>query len=325
MANAFEQLKQFTVVVADTGEIEQIQKYKPQDATTNPSLILAASQLEQYKDIVHEAVEYGKKHGKDVNEKLSKTIDFLSVAFGKKILGIIAGRVSTEIDARLSFDTQATIIKAREIIGLYEKEGISKDRILIKIASTWEGIQAAKVLEGEGVHVNMTLLFSLVQAQACAEAKVTLISPFAGRITDFYKEKEKKPSNFSYPAHEDPGVKSVKVIYNYYKKHGYKTVVMGASFRNKEQTIELAGCDLLTIAPSLLSELTNATDIKVEKKLDEKKSAEECKLDKFVPDEKSFRWHLNEDEMGTFKLAEGIRKFAADIIKLEEKLKPLLH
>ena len=219
MANALEQLKGFTIVVADTGEIDQIAKFKPQDATTNPSLIYAATQLEQYKEIVQEAVEYGKRHGSHLDERLSRTIDFLSVAFGKKILGIISGRVSTEIDARLSFDTEATVMKAREIIKMYEKEGISKERILIKIASTWEGIQAGKILEGEGIHVNMTLLFSMVQAQACAEAKVTLISPFAGRITDFYKEKEKRASNFVYPAHEDPGLHLKKnYIFHLYSK-----------------------------------------------------------------------------------------------------------
>jgi transaldolase len=321
MANALEQLKAHTIVVADTGELEQIGIYKPQDATTNPSLIYAASQLEAYQHVVKEAVEHGKKHGKDQHEKLTHTLDYLSVEFGKQILKLIAGRVSTEIDARLSFDTEATLKKAREIIALYEQAGISKERILIKIASTWEGIQAAKVLEKEGVHVNMTLLFSLVQAQACAEANVTLISPFAGRITDYFKEKEKKAS---YPPNEDPGVKSVKEIYNYYKKHGYKTVVMGASFRTKEQTIELAGCDLLTISPALLNDLKNATDVKVPRKLDPSTAPTESKLDKFVPDEKAFRWLLNEDEMATVKLAEGIRRFAADIVKLEEKLKPLL-
>eukprot|EP01091_Cochliopodium_minus_P013068 TRINITY_DN410_c0_g1_i2.p1 TRINITY_DN410_c0_g1~~TRINITY_DN410_c0_g1_i2.p1 ORF type:complete len:324 (+),score=115.05 TRINITY_DN410_c0_g1_i2:168-1139(+) len=323
MSDSLTQIKTFTTVVADTGDFEQISNYKPQDATTNPSLLYSAALMEQYKGIVQTSVEYGKKNGKNEKEILEHTVDYLAVTFGKKILEIIPGRVSTEIDARLSFDVEATIKKAREIISLYEKEGISKDRILIKIASTWEGIQAAKVLEQEGIHVNMTLLFSLVQAQACAEANVTLISPFVGRITDYFKEKEKRDPKFFYTPSEDPGVVSVTEIFNYYKKHGYKTVVMGASFRTKEQTIALAGCDLLTISPNLLKELQEAK-VEVHKVLDSQKSGEVSKLDKFVPDEKSFRWRLNQDEMATVKLSEGIRKFAQDIEKLEDIIRKFL-
>jgi transaldolase len=314
MSNTLEQFKKFTTVVADTGDFEAINKYQPQDSTTNPSLVYAASQLPQYRHLVDDAVEYGKKHGKDTNEKTLIALDKLAVNFGVEILKIVPGRVSTEVDARLSFDTEANIKKAHELIALYKEAGIDKERILIKIASTWEGIQAAKQLEKEGIHCNLTLLFNLAQAIACAEAGVTLISPFAGRITDFYKKRDNKDH---YAPAEDPGVVSVKNIYNYYKYHGYKTVVMGASFRTKEQVIELAGCDLLTVSPSILEELAKS-NVEVVQKLDAKKVIEVPKLH---ADEKNFRWLLNEDEMATEKLAEGIRRFAADLRKLESEIR----
>jgi len=313
MATALDQLKTFTLVVADTGDFETMRKYRPQDSTTNPSLIYTASQLPQYKNLVDDALNYGRKNGKTLRSQVELAMDKLSVNFGLEILKIVPGRVSTEVDARLSFDEQATIKKAKELIKLYKEAGISKDRILIKIASTWEGIQAAKQLEREGIHCNLTLLFSLVQAAACAEAGVTLISPFVGRITDFYKAATKK----DYPPTEDPGVLSVTRIYNYYKAHGYKTVVMGASFRTKEQIIELAGCDLLTISPGLLEELAKSNQT-LTRKLDPSKLQKVPT--KFVPDDKTFHWQINDDEMASFKLAEGIRKFAADIVKLEQEI-----
>jgi len=315
MANSLEQLKKAgTLVVADTGDFQAIKAFTPQDSTTNPSLIFAASSLAQYAHLVDDAVSYGKSKGKDVAEQTSLAMDKLAINFGVEILKIVPGRVSTEIDARLSFDTQANIKKARELIALYKEQGIDKERILIKIASTWEGIQAAKELEKEGIHCNLTLLFSLAQAVACAESGVTLISPFVGRITDFYKEKEKKAS---YPPHEDPGVISVQTIYNYYKFYNYKTVVMGASFRTKEQIAELAGCDLLTVNPALLEELAKA-NVDVPRKLDPSKAKEVPRLD---VSESNFRWLLNEDEMATLKLSDGIRKFAVDLIKLEAIIK----
>jgi transaldolase len=317
MATSLDQLKKFTIVVSDTGDFEQIAKYKPQDATTNPSLIFTASQLPQYQKFVEEAVKYGKeKGGSDHAKQAELAMDRLAVLFGLEILKIIPGRVSTEIDARLSFDTEGTIKKAREIVALYKEAGIDYEkRVLVKIASTWEGLQAAKVLEAEGIHVNMTLLFSLTQAIVSAENGVTLISPFAGRITDFYKAKEGRKDN--YPAHEDPGVVSIQHIYNYLKKYGYKTVVMGASFRTKEQIIELAGCDLLTVAPTLLAELQQST-IEITQKLDASKAAERCTLPKQSITQSRFLWDLNNDEMAHFKLAEGIRKFSDDLIKLEK-------
>jgi transaldolase len=317
-SNTLEKFKKFTTVVADTGDFESIKKYQPQDSTTNPSLIYSASQLPQYKPLVDNAIEYAKSKSKDLAEQTNLAMDKLAVNFGAEILKIVPGRVSTEVDARLSFDTEANVKKAKELIALYKEVGVEKERILIKIASTWEGIQAAKQLEKEGIHCNLTLLFSLAQAVACAEAGVTLISPFAGRITDFYKKKDNKTS---YPAAEDPGVISVKNIYNYYKYHGHKTVVMGASFRNKEQVIELAGCDLLTVSPNLLEEMAQ-TDIDVVQKLDASKATPVDKLD---VTEKSFRWLLNEDEMATEKLSEGIRKFAADLKKLENEIKAKLQ
>lgn len=316
--SSLDQLKQFTTVVSDTGDFNVIQKYKPQDATTNPSLLFTASQQPQYKHLVDEAIQYAKSKGTTLDEQVALAVDKVVVNFGVEILKIVPGRVSTEVDARLSFDTEGNIKKARELIALYKEAGIDKERVLIKIASTWEGIQAAKELEKEGIHCNLTLLFSLVQAAACAEAGVTLISPFAGRITDWYKAKEKKDS---YPPADDPGVKSVQTIFNYYKHHGYKTVVMGASFRTKEQVMELAGCDFLTISPTLLGELS-ASNLPVSKKLDASKVQSVPKLN---VDEKNFRWLLNEDEMATDKLAEGIRRFAADLAKLEKELKAKLQ
>jgi len=314
MATALEQLKKYTVVVADTGDFESMKKYKPQDSTTNPSLIYTAVHLAQYKALVDDAIAYGKAKGKDINEKTSIAMDKLAVNFGAEILKIVPGRVSTELDARLSFDTEASIQKARAIIALYKEVGVEKERVLVKLASTWEGIQAAKVLEKEGIHCNLTLLFSLVQAVACAEGGITLISPFAGRITDFYKKRDNKAS---YPPPEDPGVVSVKTIYNYYKQYGYKTIVMGASFRTKDQVIELAGCDYLTISPNLLEELEN-TKAEVVPKLDAKNTTP---VERINVDEKNFRWLLNEDEMATEKLSDGIRRFAADLKKLENEIK----
>lgn len=310
--NRLDQLKQFTTVVADTGDFESIRQFSPQDATTNPSLIYKAVTLPEYAPLLDEAVA-GKKNSTAPREELIRDIiDDLLTIFGEKILQIVPGRVSTEVDARLSFDTEATIAKARKLIGLYAQRGVAKERVLIKIASTWEGIRAAEALHKDGINCNLTLLFSLPQAIACAEAKVRLISPFVGRIYDWYKAK----TGQEYTGSEDPGVQSVRTIYNYYKKFGYDTQVMGASFRNTSQITELAGCDLLTISPELLAEL-QASDTAVTRHL----SPEEAKksdVQKLTLDEKTFRWMLNEDAMGTEKLAEGIRKFTEDIIKLEK-------
>ena len=306
-----EQLKQYTKVVADTGDFSSMKAYKPQDATTNPSLIFKAVQMEEYAPLLKKAIEETKTLGLS-GEALVKTIvDHLLVHFGSEILKIVPGRVSTEVDARLSFDTEATIAKAREIIKLYEDRGTSRDRILIKIASTWEGIKAAEVVTKEGIHCNMTLLFSMAQAIACAEAHAQLISPFVGRIMDWYKAK----TGETYSGADDPGVLSVQKIYTYYKKFGYKTEVMGASFRNTDEIVELAGCDLLTISPNLLKELSES-DAPVERKLSPEASAS-AEIEKLHMDEKTFRWMLNEDAMATEKLADGIRLFAADINKLE--------
>ncbi len=313
MSNLLNQLKDYTKVVADTGDFESMKTYKPVDATTNPSLIYAASQIEQYSSLVDDAISYAKSQSTDKKKQLSIALDKLAVNFGLEILKIVPGRVSTEVDARLSFDTKGTIEKARELIKLYESAGISKDRILIKIATTWEGVKAAEVLEKEGIHCNLTLLFSLAQAIACAEANVTLISPFVGRILDWYKNAQGVDS---IPAKEDPGVLSVSNIYNYYKKYGYKTVVMGASFRNIGEITELAGCDLLTIAPKLLKELED-TEEKLEQKLS-LEQAKESTIEKIEMNENTFRWMMNEDAMATEKLAEGIRNFTKDLIKLEE-------
>ena len=305
-------LKKMTKVVADTGDFESMRDYKPQDATTNPSLILAAASKAEYAHILNKVIADRKGSGLTGHAQIEDITDHLLVAFGLEILKIVPGRVSTETDARLSFDTQGSIDKGRQLIALYEKNGISRDRVLIKIASTWEGIKAAEVLEKEGIHCNLTLLFSMAQAIACAEAKVQLISPFVGRILDWYKASTKK----DYAPTEDPGVLSVTEIFNYYKKFGYKTEVMGASFRNKGEITELAGCDLLTISPALLGELA-ASDEPLTKKLDAQ-AAQALSLKQVHLDEKTFRFQLNEDAMATEKTAEGIRKFAADILKFEQ-------
>ncbi|HEX8311464.1 MAG TPA: transaldolase [Chthoniobacteraceae bacterium] len=307
-----EQLKKFTKVVADTGDFESMREFKPQDATTNPSLIFQATQKAEYAYLLDRVIENRKNSGLTGAAQIDDVIDNVLVAFGQAILQIVPGRVSTEVDARLSFDTESTLAKARHLIGLYEAAGITRDRVLIKIASTWEGIKAAEVLEKEGIHCNLTLLFSLPQAVACAEAGIQLISPFVGRIYDWYKASEKR----EYTGAEDPGVQSVTTIYNYYKKFGHKTEVMGASFRNTSQIVELAGCDLLTISPDLLAKLAASND-PIEKKLDAS-AAQSQTIDRLPVDEKSFRFLLNEDAMATEKTAEGIRKFAADIVKLEK-------
>lgn len=315
----FDELKKLTTIVADTGEIDQIKLYKPTDATTNPSLILAAAEIPEYKHLVEEAIEYGKKKGSSQDEQINHAITKVFVNFGVEILQHVPGRVSTEVDARLSFDVEGSLAKAREYIALYKEAGIEKERVLIKLASTWEGILAARELEAEGIHCNMTLMFSLAQAIGCAEANATLISPFVGRILDWYKKAEGKDG---YPPAEDPGVVSVTSIYNYYKSFGYKTQVMGASFRNIDEILELAGCDLLTISPKLLKELQE-TEGSVPQKLASEK-ADKASVEKIEVDEKVFRWMLNEDQMATEKLSEGIRKFAADTRKLEKKLLELL-
>ncbi|EIW67883.1 hypothetical protein TREMEDRAFT_40019 [Tremella mesenterica DSM 1558] len=309
-----------TVVVSDSGDFGSIGAYKPQDATTNPSLILAAAKLPAYQKLIDAAVEFGKEKGGDIDAQAENAMDRLLVGFGSEILKIIPGRVSTEVDARFSFDTEKTKAKAYQIIELYKSLGISKDRVLIKIASTWEGIQAAKQLEQEGIHCNLTLLFGFGQAVACAEAGVTLISPFVGRILDWYK----KSTGQEYTAETDPGVKSVQAIFNYYKRHGYKTIVMGASFRNTGEITALAGCDYLTIAPKLLEELKNSTE-PVPKKLDAS-NATSLEIEKvsFINDEAAFRWTLFEDTMAFDKLHEGIRGFAKDGQTLKDMLKAKL-
>ena len=317
--NLLEQLKTYTKVVADTGDFDSMMAYKPVDATTNPSLIYAASMNARYKPLIDDAILYAKSLPGDKTVQLNNAMDKLAVNFGLEILDIVPGRVSTEVDARLSFDTDASISKAHELIKLYESNGISRERILIKVASTWEGINAAERLEKEGIHCNLTLLFSFAQAVRCAEAKVTLISPFVGRILDWYK-KDRGVSEIAAP--EDPGVKSVQEIYNYYKKFGYPTIVMGASFRNIGEIIELVGCDALTISPSLLKEL-EGTEAVLEKKLDANKS-KQLDISPVNMNEKTFRWMMNEDAMATEKLAEGIRNFTKDLIKLEKHIAELL-
>ena len=307
-----EQLKKFTIVVADTGDFESIKDYKPQDATTNPSLIYAATQKDNYVHLLDEVIADRKNSGLSGAAQIEDIIEHLLVKFGSEILKIVPGRVSTETDARYSFDTEGSINKARQLIKLYKERGIGPERVLIKIASTWEGINAAEQLQKEGIKCNLTLMFSLPQAVRCAEAKVQLISPFVGRIYDWYKAHEKR----DYRGPEDPGVQSVQEIYTYYKKFGHKTEVMGASFRNVSQILELAGCDALTISPELMKELSESTE-PVERKLDPEK-AKAAKIDRLDLDEKKFRWLLNENAMATEKLSEGIRKFAADIVKLEK-------
>lgn len=316
MASSLDQLKDMTVVVADTGDFETMKKYKPTDATTNPSLILQAANMPQYASLITDAVEYGKKKGSTSGEQVSQAMDRLFVLFGCEILKIVPGRVSIEVDARLSFDKEASINKARKFVSMFAAEGYDKERILIKLASTWEGIQAAKELEEEhGIHCNLTLLFGFAQAVACAEAGVTLISPFVGRILDWYVANSDQKT---FEPEDDPGVKSVTKIYNYYKKFGYKTVVMGASFRNAGEIRALAGCDLLTIGPKFLEELQNTTEPVVQH-LSEA-SAKKHDLEKVEMTEANFRWELNEDQMATDKLSEGIRKFAVDAVKLEKML-----
>ena len=307
-----EQLKRFTKVVADTGDFETIRDFKPQDATTNPSLIFAAAQKEEYGHLLEEVLVNRKNSGLTGAAQIEDAIDHLLVSFGTQILHIVPGRVSTETDARLSFDVEGTVNKARQLIALYAAKGIDRERVLIKIASTWEGINAAEQLQKEGIKCNLTLLFSLPQAVRCAEAKVQLISPFVGRIYDWYKAANKR----DYTGAEDPGVQSVQEIYTYYKKFGYETEVMGASFRNVSQIIELAGCDLLTISPDLLAKLAESRE-PIERKLspDQARNADVKRL---ALDEKTFRYLFNEDAMATEKTAEGIRKFAADIVKLEK-------
>ncbi len=318
--NLLDQLKTYTKVVADTGDFASIQQYKPIDATTNPSLIYAASTDPQYRYLIDDALHYAKQATQDKNEQITLALDKLAVNFGLQILKIVPGRVSTEVDARLSFDTEKTVEKAHKLIALYHAAGIDKNRILIKVASTWEGINAAEILEKEGIHCNLTLLFSKTQAVRCADAGVTLISPFVGRILDWNK-KERGVSEI--PAKEDPGVLSVTTIYNYYKKFNYPTVVMGASFRNIGEIIELAGCDLLTISPTLLKELQQTEGL-LEKKLDATK-AKTLDIKRIQLDEKSFRWNMNEDAMATEKLAEGIRKFTEDLLKLEKQITTFLE
>jgi len=310
--NQLDQLKKFTKVVADTANFETMREFKPQDATTNPSLVFAATQKGEYGYLLEGVLRDRKSAGLTGTAQIEDIIDHLLVQFGTDILEIVPGRVSTETDARLSFDVEGSIAKARHLIELYEKRGIGRERVLIKIASTWEGINAAEQLQKEGIRCNMTLLFSLVQAARCAEAKVQLISPFVGRIYDWFK----KANNRDYQGPEDPGVQSVQEIYTYYKKFDYPVEVMGASFRNVGQIIELAGCDLLTISPELMKELSES-DAPVERKLSPEK-AKGADVKRMPTDEKSFRYLLNDDAMATEKTAEGIRKFAADIVKLEK-------
>lgn len=309
-----DQLKTMTTVVADTGDFEAIAEYKPRDATTNPSLLYKAAQMPRYRHLVEDAVAFGKEQGNSADEHASWTMDKLAVNFGAEILKIVPGRVSTEIDARLSFDTAGTLARAEALIALYERIGIDpRERVLFKIASTWEGIRAAEQLERRGIHCNLTLLFSFAQAVAAADAGATLISPFVGRILDWYKNADNVSG---YPADEDPGVRSVTRIFNYFKRHGYDTIVMGASFRNVDEIMELAGCDYLTIAPKLLAELAES-DGDLPRKLDaDAARAMDIPRQSFA--EADFRWALNEDAMATEKLAEGIRRFAADTHRLEQ-------
>ncbi len=313
MPSKLEQLNQMTTVVADTGDIDAIKKWQPQDATTNPSLLYKAVQQESYQPFLLEAVNWADKQTGSNAEQLAHAADYLAVAIGKEILSIIPGKVSTEVDARLSFDTKATVEKARKLIRLYQNQHISSDRVLIKIAATWEGIKAAKILEKEGIQCNLTLLFSFAQAVACAQAGAYLISPFVGRILDWYKKNENPEG---YAPHEDPGVLSVTRIYQHYKAHNYRTIVMGASFRSQVQIEQLAGCDRLTISPSLLTSLSE-DNTKLQRRL---KPMENSNSTSLPLAESEFRWQLNEDAMATEKLAEGIRQFAQDQIALEQQL-----
>jgi len=312
MTTKLEQLRKLTTVVADTGDIEAIAKYTPEDATTNPSLILKAAQIAEYAPLIDASIEYAKAQSSDKAQQVQDTCDMLAVSIGKEILKVVPGRISTEVDACLSYDTEGSIAKARQLIKMYNDAGITNDRILIKLASTWEGIRAAEVLEKEGINCNLTLLFSFAQARACAEAGVFLISPFVGRIMDWYKAKEGR----DFEASEDPGVISVAGIYNYYKEHGYNTVVMGASFRNIGEILELAGCDRLTISPNLLQELEEATGEVVEKLIDTNGNKERPAAMTHA----EFLWDHNQDPMAVEKLAEGIRNFAVDQGKLEDMI-----
>ncbi|MEZ9058518.1 MULTISPECIES: transaldolase [Vibrio] len=312
MSNKLEQLRKLTTVVADTGEIDAIKKYQPEDATTNPSLILKAAQIAEYAPLIDASIEYAKAQSSDKAQQVQDTCDMLAVNIGKEILKTIPGRISTEVDARLSYDTEGSVAKARQLVKMYNDAGITNDRILIKLASTWEGIRAAEILEKEGINCNLTLLFSFAQARACAEAGVFLISPFVGRIMDWYKAKEGR----DFEASEDPGVISVTDIYNYYKDYGYNTVVMGASFRNIGEILELAGCDRLTIAPALLAELEAAEGEVVEKLVDSKGSKERPAPMTHA----EFLWEHNLDAMAVEKVAEGIRNFAVDQGKLEDMI-----
>jgi transaldolase len=314
--NQLEKLQQFTTLVADTGDIESIRRYQPEDATTNPSLLLKAVSLPHYEPLLHRARKFAETRGGDSQTQLDNATDKLAVLIGMEILNIIPGRVSTEVDARLSFETEASIARAKKLVDLYEQSGIGRDRILIKLASTWEGIQAAAVLEKQNINCNLTLLFSFAQAQACADAGVFLISPFVGRIFDWYK---KFDGVDSYAPADDPGVRSVRRIYAYYKSHGFTTVVMGASFRNSDQIRQLAGCDRLTISPGLMQELAESNDELVRVLDPESASSTDTKARLMEAD---FRWGHNEDAMATEKLAEGIRLFAVDQVKLENVLKP---
>ena len=310
-----EQLKKHSKVVADSGDFESIRKFKPLDSTTNPSLIYTASQDPKYAHLMDEALAYARRKSTDTTKQISFALDKLFINFGLEILKIVPGRVSTEVDARLSFDTEGSIKKARELIALYKESGIDRDRILVKLASTWEGIKAAETLTKEGIHCNLTLLFSLPQAIACADAGVQLISPFVGRVLDW--NLQNNPGQ-TYTPEEEPGVLLVKDIFNYYKKFGYKTEIMGASFRNTGEILALAGCDLMTIAPSFLNELEKIEGV-VEKKLDIEK-AKASAIEKIGMDQKKFRWLMNENDMASVKLAEGIRKFSEDLVKLESML-----
>ena len=317
--NSLDQLKLHTVVVADTGDIDAIAQHKPQDSTTNPSLLFKAAQMPQYNGLIDDAIAAASSQGTKRGELIDAIVDRLSVNFGRRILEIVPGRVSTEVDARLSFDMTATVDKAYQLIELYKETGVDTDRVLIKIASTWEGIRAAEHLERNGIHCNLTLLFGFGQAVACAEAGVTLISPFVGRIYDWYKANRKVDQ---IPVADDPGIHSVTQIFNYFKKFGYKTEIMGASFRTKEQVMALCGCDLLTIAPNLLAELSKIT-VDVPQKLNASAAAE-MSIERIEMNETTFRWMLNEDAMATEKLAEGIRGFASDLNKLRDLLQTRL-
>jgi len=312
MSNQLEQLQKLTTVVADTGDIQDIRKYQPEDATTNPSLILKAAQLEGYAHLIDASVAYAKAQSDDQAQQVVDTCDMLAVNIGKEILNAIPGRISTEVDVRLSYDTEKTVLKARKLIKMYNEAGVTNDRILIKIASTWQGIRAAEILEKEGINCNLTLLFSFAQARACAEAGVYLISPFVGRIMDWYKATEGR----EFVGAEDPGVISVTKIYNYYKDHGYKTVVMGASFRNLGEITELAGCDRLTISPALLQSLSECNDELVVKLVDKGTQKQQPEKMSYA----DFLWQHQQDPMAFQKLAEGIRGFAIDQVKLEEMI-----